>query len=269
MSKEIKKKSKLGEEINIAPTWNGYVSPKYHPDDVKETLKELDLKSIEQVEIENPITHQKSIVTIDREGTHDSKLIKALADKKMNRDQKDSVLAAYLFERGKESASFLAEIFRSKGQHTKETRAFTSQMRFDFEMFISLYSEQMKAIARDIAETYSIPDIQRFIDVYMETLKKTKNRGDALDEAINKTVPEWAGFIRRQDGLNLKIMIRNWTEAERVEEKVKAVSIARQKEKGYGIYIDSEGRPYSIFQDEAVDDIVKADIKRIKDLEND
>jgi hypothetical protein len=256
---DIIKKEKLGGKETLEGE-----DRDYSPEATKKTLEELGLKPVEDVEIENPITGKKSIVTIDREGTHDVKLIQALADKNLTRDQKDGVISMYLFERGKENASFIAELFRYKGQHTKETRAFTSQMRFDFEMFIGMQTQQMRAKARDVFDSYNIKDPEQFCKAYLNKLKEDKNYS-----AKQCYVDTIISFYEMSftDSIILKSAIRDWTEADRFEERMNKITESREREQGKGIYLDLDGKPYSIYQDNEVDEVVKKDITRLRDLE--
>lgn len=256
---DITKKSILGGKEHLEGE-----DRDYSPENTLKVLKEYDLLPTQDIEIENPITHKKSIITINREGTHEEKLITALANPNMTRDQKDGILSMYLFERGKENASFMAELFRYKGTHTKETRAFISQMRFDFEMFIGMQVQQMRAIAKDIyAAVMNEGTIQEYANNCVKYLKD--NQGKTVNDFLDIDLPDIT--LATYKGL-LIIAIRNWTEAQAFEEKMNKITESREKGMGKGIYLDLEGKPYSIYQDEEVDEIVKKDINRINELNN-
>ena len=234
----------------------------YSPEKVIDELSKMGLEAVKEVEVVNPVTKEKSLITIDRRGTHEDKLA-IMAGKYtqglITKDQMDATLSLYLFERGKENTSMLVDLYRYKGAHTKETRAFTSQMRFDFEMFIKMFIEQMRSVSKDIANTYGIHDIKLFCKNYLKVLE------DARKE---NTKPDFKKFYPddEADCAHIRTMIRNWTEADRFEEMVAKVTEGRQREKGYGIYIDAQGKPYSIFDDQKVDEVVKRDIERLKEL---
>lgn len=269
MENKITKKSPIGGSITSVVTRDPITGKSIHvemeemadysPEKVKADLAKYGVEAVKEVEVVDPITQKRSIVTIDRTGTHEGKLILALADPKLSRDQKDFVLSMYLFERGKENASMLVDLMRYKGEHTKETRAFTSQMRFDFEMFIKLFVEQMRAVSRDISKIYGIENLTTFCLDYLKVLEDARKNNQEPD--LGKFLPE-----DKADRVAILTMIRNFTEAEQFESRMGKITESRMKEKGFGIYINAQGRPYSIFTDDKVDEIVKADQDRIKDL---
>lgn len=171
--------------------------------------------SEENIHIKNPITGKEADIVLSRQGTTDEKLAMILLAPDATNDQKTSILSQYLFERGKESASFLAELYLSKGAHTKETRAFKRQMRFDFESFANTMVLLLSDMASDIeGRTHDAPQA---LELLAERMKKG------------------ADLLTKQRG---------------------AITEARMREKGYGIYIDKAGQVYSIF-DEEIEKVVK------------
>ena len=104
----------------------------------------------EMVKVKSPITGKTTDVVVRRDGTTDQKLAMVLLDPESSKEQKDSWLSNYFFERGKENASFLAELYVSKGTHLKETQAFKRQMRFDFESFANTIVLLFQDISDDI-----------------------------------------------------------------------------------------------------------------------
>ena len=118
----------------------------------------------------------------------------------------------------------VVDIMRYQGQNTKETRAFKSQMRFDYEMFVNAMTILFRDIARGIRK--DIADMQP----YETTFEHMATRFDQGAELIVKTV-------------------------QRITEN-------RLREKGYGIYVDKDGKVYSIFEDEnELKNKVEEDIK--------
>lgn len=234
----------------------------YSTETTKQVLEEKGLTSEEQIRVENPFTGKITTLTINREGTHDEKLMLALADPNMTRDQKDHTISMYLYERGKDSASMMVDLMRYKGAHSKETRAFKSQMRFDFEMFVSLFTGHLTATAKDIGEALGFSNLNEIVSGYITNLKQEKplSLKDWLTAAHNKTLSD--------EGLALlSIAIRNKTEADRLNESVKKTAEVRMKEKGFGIYIDSTGKPFTIF-DKELSDVVQKDINRLNELKD-
>jgi len=253
--KEIATRSPLG----TATVLEGETAD-YSPKVIKKSLKENKVAAIENVKVVNPVTGKKAVVTIERDGTPDSKLVMALADKKMNRDQKDNVLSLYLFERGKENASFLMDLMRYKGSHTKETQAFKSQVRFDFEMFVGLFTKHLDQVAKDIFKELEIIDYRAFLEGYVKYLKEAKEEGNMRDFGATE------GFRWGITEATLAVLaVRNIEEADQLREAVKKVTENRMKDKGYGIYISKDGRSYSVIDDD-VDEVVKKDRERINEL---
>jgi hypothetical protein len=279
--KELKTKSPLGGAINLkelkdpttgkelAPDASGYITPDYSPEGTRASLASHNLMPVDKVEVTDPITGVKSIITVDRTGTTENKLIMALANPDLKRDTKDHFLSMYLWERGKENASMLVDLMRYKGEHTKESRAFQSQMRFDFEMFVKLFIEQMRAMARDVANEFAITDIKSFCDEYLKQAEELRKNNQEVDLSAMLENMGIYDTLFRSDKIHLLTMVRNWTEAERIESAINNVTEGRQRKQGYGIYINREGRPYSIYENEKVDEIVKEDYERMEELKKD
>jgi hypothetical protein len=261
MSKELSKKEILGGKQELPVLDPTYQEPDYSPEATKKELAEKHLPPNLIVKYTDPITGENKSLDISRTGHNEAVLIETLADPKLTRDRKDYALSMYLFERGKDNASMLVELFRYKGQHTKETRAFASQMRFDFEMFLSMFTSHMKAVAQDVATTIGIWNIKDFCDKYLEAVSKSVHVLHVEDFATRQYGVKVSSMSKKA---LLQIAVRNWTEAEAFEAKSQAVTTAREAARGKGIYIDAQGRPYSIYEDLEVDQVVKKDMERIK-----
>lgn len=191
-----------------------------------------------------------------------------MVDPNLNRDQKDHLISMYLWERGKESSSFLVDLFRYKGEHTKETRAFKSQMRFDFEIFISQFSKYVRAQAEMVAKGLKV-DLFKERDDFKAWLTLINNKGqdhDYLDFASLSSHTE-----RRTRPTVEKIMIQmaiySLEEGEKWVQQVRNVANAREREKGKGIYVSKEGAIYT-HDDPDMDEIIKADREREAELNN-
>jgi len=229
MSTEIETKSPLGGEVELPliDTTNEELMKELQANEelIREVNEKEDIKSlpkVSDVEIVNPLTGNKAIVTIDREGTTESKVIQALMSQDSTQEQKDSAISMYLFERGKESASFLMDLYQAKGQNTKETRKFKSQVRFDLTM-----------MANSIAVFFS--DTQKQIEEDLES--------HDLDFALSR-------FAKRCGSI-----------ADKLIEQVNGTAEERMRENGYGIYIDKDGVPYSIY-DKEFDEVINRDKKQ-------
>jgi len=238
------------------------LTPKESVEKTKLTLDKYNLPPVQKVEVKDPFTGHKKIVKLDRTGTHEQKLIVALADPKLNQDQKDNVLSMYLFERGKESASFLAELFRYKGHHTKESRVFQTRMRFDFEMFVNMFIEYLRKQAEVIGKICKV-NVEEEKERFRKWLQLPNNKAKGYT---------YIDFCETQEGVKrlvwdmlfIQLAINNLDEAEYLREEVDKITRAREAQKGGGIYIDSKGQPFSI-NDPNLDDIIKQD----KKLQND
>ena len=180
----------------------------------------------ETIHVKNPISGKETDIVLSRRGTTDEKLAMIMLSPDATKDQKDSQLAAYLFERGRENASFLAELFVSKGTHEKSTQAFKRQIRWDFEVFANVVSILFKDIADDI---------------------KMEMAGDHY--SIQKLFERLAERLAKG--------------AELIEKKRADITEARMREKGFGVYLDRQGKAFSIFDDEIVD-VVKGDKEEIE-----
>lgn len=180
----------------------------------------------ETITVINPITKRKAKVELSRTGTSEEKLGALMLSPDATREQKDSMIAQYLFEQGRENGSFMAELFISKGTLTKQTQAFKSQMRWDFENFASMMVLMMQDIANDVKQS---------IDVGREA-----------------------------NNILYTIAARFESCAELIISEREKITTARMQEKGYGVYIDNQGKAYSIFEDE-IEQVVRKDKESIKE----
>lgn len=246
-------------------------TPEQVADRTTKELEKYSLKPTEKVTVTDPITGVTTEITLDRTGYGENKLIVALADPELKRDVKDHMLSMYLFERGKESASFLVDLMRSKGQHTKETRAFKSQMRFDFELFVSQFSKFIREQSKLIGVCMDV-DIFRAREEYTKWLqikRKFEKEKDFnyLDFAVEKTQKS-VGKLNHTDRAYIALVgmaIQSLDEGERLVAQIQNVTKARERDAGKGIYVDHNGKPYT-YDDPELDDIIKADRERKEEL---
>lgn len=169
----------------------------------------------EKFRVVNPITGKTADIVLHRDGTTDEKLAMVLLSPDATKEQKDSFVSNWMFERGKENASFLAELYISKGTHVKETQAFKRQIRFDFESF----ANTMVILLQDLANDLRDPD----------TTSAIQNVADRLQKG-----------------------------AELLTSQREKITEARMREKGYGVYLDRNGKAFSIF-DEEIESAIKND----------
>lgn len=233
----------------------------------KKELVKMGLETETTVEITNPINGNKALVTISRTGTTDEKLAAIMLHPDATRDQKDSFVSNYLMERGKDSSSFIAEIFRYKGAHTKETRAFKSQMNFTLEAGLN----DVSTILRDNAESalkLLWPDktaaaLKEEAYIY---LKENREKGKTILDFIktkNKNKK-----LTTVEILLIEQALRSSSGVDMLLSKIKALATDRERANGYGIYIDKSGKPYSIFEDSdaELDAVIAADRARRDEL---
>ena len=238
----------------------------------KETSKALafyKVKPQQKIKITDPITKKTTIVNLDRTGFTEQKLITALADPKMKRDRKDHELSMYLFSRGAEGASMMLDLMRYKGEHTKETRVFKSQMRFDFEGLVDLLIAYLQGQADRTAKILCI-DLAAEIRAYRAWLLLPNNKGKEYTywDFITSGTPITNGehTVRRLEALMISEAMFALDEAERLEASRSNIIKAREREKGGGVYVDVSGKVYSV-DDPEVDEIIKADREASKNIE--
>lgn len=213
-----------------------------------------------QVEVKDPISGEKRLVTIDRAGHTEEKLIVALADPNIPRDQKDFAVSMYLYERGAESQSMIVDLFRYKGQHTKETRVFKSQIRFDFEMFVNSFTKYLKkqSVLLEAASGVEVIDELQGYDDWREL--PNNESGTLHDYLLSKHDERTVALI--------ELTVLSKEEALELSENVRKMADARTRDKGKGIYVDRTGRPYTV-DDPQVDEAIKADREATKAEEHD
>ena len=233
----------------------------------KETAKALALYKVkpqQKIKVTDPITKKTSIVNLDRTGFSEAKLITALADPKLKRDRKDHELSMYLFSRGAEGASMMLDLMRYKGEHSKETRVFKSQMRFDFEAFVDSMVMYLQGQADRTAKILGV-DLQMEISQYRSWLLLPNNKGREY------TYADFRGALN--DIAHMKCLMISEAmfaldEAERLEASRANITKAREREKGGGVYVDVSGKVYSI-DDPEIDEIIKSDREATSKIETD
>ena len=192
-----------------------------HPDYIKS--KEIvlpDEMKTQQIVITNPITGKKAEVTLSREGTTAQSLAMIMLAPDATKDQRNSMLSNYLFEQGKESSSFLAELFVSKGTHTKQTQAFKRQVRYDFEAFATMISLGLIDIGTKLKDCTEL-SIEELPNIFMKLGEDLTSLGESITKQREKITQD------------------------------------RLREKGYGVYVDASGHAFSIFDDEIVEAVKK------------
>jgi hypothetical protein len=240
----IEKKSKLSGSIEK---------------EIKDPEHFEELKKIKEdsstVNIVNPITGKSALVKISRDGTTDEKLAAIMLHPESTREQKDSMIANYLFERGLESASFLMELFKSKGMHTKETRAFKSQIRFDFEMLVNLFVNWLESTSENIRLSLGLNE--SFYEDYVKMVEKNRKLKGKLDpDDLVKIMKKMFDKKISKEMLSLyTLYVRFKEQSKTLVEEVRKITMMREKERGWGIYVSKTGKIYDI-TDKDISEIV-------------
>lgn len=211
-------------------------------------IKKYGLKPTEVVEYKDPFTQETKKIIIDRRGTTDEKLALALLDDKMSREQKDSMVSMLLFERGKEGASMLMDLWMYKGSHTKESRAFQSTMRFDFELFLQVFQTFMLDSSDLVFKSLPIA----IVEVEGEDGKKkevVQLTRDVEPNEIAIVLGEQARYFKMTSSL--------------LGKRIRAEVEKRERAKGKGIYIDMDNKPYSVHEDGDIVEVVKKDREEV------
>ncbi len=174
----------------------------------------------------------------------------------------------YLWERGKESSSFFVDLFRYKGEHTKETRAFKSQMRYDFEIFVNQFSKFIREQSRLIGVSIGFDvfkEREKYKDWLQEKRKEKKDADYTYMDYLRSQPLEENTEINRTEVALIEMAITSLEEGERLVVQVQNVAKAREREKGKGIYVSKEGAIYS-HDDPDMDEIIKKDREREAEL---
>lgn len=224
----------------------GSVEPEKE-DAAYQKMKEIDVAPEDQKQIAiHPISGRELPVAMHPRNSTDERLAGVLLDPQATRERKDSAMAMALFEMGKESASFLADLYLSRGALTKETHQFKSQMRFDFEMFVNGFTLFLNQTAHSITDAFLPTKETEEILGEVENELEGSSAGKGTMEALKKLYD-----ISDQTQLVLlDLGLRFYSEAEHLKEGVRKITENRMREAGYGIYIDKHGKIYSVFDSE-------------------
>ena len=196
---------------------------------------------VQQVEMFNPATGVKELVTIDRRGMFDEKLGMILSDKNSTADEKLSSVSLWLFENGRESGAFIIDVLQAKGQFLKGAHEFKSQVRFDFTVFMETFCSYLEGNAQ-MKLNYLIPgkDAIELEKESFEYLKSNKDRKATLSEFILENTPSdkysifYAIFIEQA--------IRDVSEARLIRQRIMEIAEKREAEQGKGVYLDKGGK---------------------------
>lgn len=215
--------------------------------DAEADIKKFGLQPTEMLEYRDKFTGEMKKIMIDRRGTTDETLALALLDDTMSRERKDTMISMHLFERGKQGASFLMDLLGYKGQHTKESRAFQSTMRFDFELFLQTFQMFMLDSAELIFKNLPIEIVEVEAVVEGKTVKKEVVR--ATRRVENKEIAEAVGELGRYFKMTSSLLGK----------RIRAEVNKRERAKGKGVYIGRDGRSFSVHEDGDIVEMVQQD----------
>lgn len=243
-------KSVLGGRMRVVARPKDGGSPNFERRtyDAARDIKKFGLVPVEKIKSVNPITGEEKMITIRRDGTTDSELAMVMADPTTTRELKDTVVSRYLFERGKESASMMMDLWKYKGEHTKEARHWMSNMRWDFELFMEAFMFYMNDSA------------DRIIDGLGVGLKVVKDKNGNEKTFVEPNLAIGTQEIQVVLG-DLAVYMRQTANLMRT--RIDKEKEKREREKGKGIYIGLDGKPYSIYEDVDVEQAVKKDKKTL------
>jgi hypothetical protein len=211
----------------------------------------------DKVEIEDPFTHEKRIISLDRTGHTEKNLILTLADPTLSRDRKDHALSMYLYERGAESTSMIIDLFRYKGQHSKESQVFQSRMRYDFEAFVNSFTRYLTNQSRLLGITLDI-NIAKEKEEFEGWLELPNNKGKGYTYKNFCKSQRFANGADSTRNALIEMAIYAQEEAEALRKAIDRIVQARMASQGGGIYVDSRGRPFDV-NDPELEEIIKAD----------
>ena len=251
MKKQIQKRSIL----------RGDLEKKFKDDENYVKSKEIKTPKSEEITLKNPFTGREFSFTLDRGGMTAEKLSLVLTDKEVDEDKKDAAISMYLFEKGMESASFLADIIRYKGQNTKEVRQFKSIMRFDFDNFISHFTNYLDGISNSIKVELGLDEWEGIKNRIIDFLNNEEENEKELGGKV-KSIGKLLGISPIQSCL-ISIALRSEEESGMIKDFIRETTRQRERERGGGIYIDKHGRVHDLTE-ESFSDIVLKDIEDSK-----
>lgn len=286
---EIKARNPISGEIEtVRIEKEVHKTPEQVEAGIKAQLKKYGLEAVEQVTVRDPLTGKLSNIVIDRTGFNEKKLIVALADPKVTREQKDHFLSMYLWERGSENSSFMVDLIRYKGEHTKESRLFSARTKMDFDAFVGSFTHYLQEQSNLLGITLGV-DIDSEKKLFENWLqekrdfdKKIKDKNPdyvmpsyhyidfamVMKDRANKPFSDEFNETDRMKAALIEMAIYSFDEANRLRMAMDNITKARQAMKGGGIYVDRMGRPYDA-NDPALDEVIKAERKIQEDLNND
>lgn len=214
-------------------------------------IKKYGLAPTEVVEYKDPFTGTMKKIMIDRRGTTDEKLALALLDDSIPREQKDTMISMYLFEKGKQGASMLMDLWGYKGQHTKESRHFQSQMRFDFDLFLNAFEMFCNDSADLVFKNLPIEIVEVEEEVDGKVIKKevVKVTRDVTPNEIAVVLGDFGRYHRMTGTL--------------LSKRIRAEVQKRERAKGKGIYIGMDNKPYSVHEDGDIVEVVSKDREQV------
>lgn len=248
-----KEKDPLGGRMPIPKAKDGGVtSRKRKHYDAKGDIKKYGIIPVETVEVVNPVTGEKKMVTIRHDGTNIARLVEILANSNATREQKNSAISMYIFEEGKENASMIMDLWAYKGQHTKESRHFQGQVRRDIDIMTDTFALFMRDASERILAGLNF-EIRSAPTTNKKVLHRLSKNVAAIDIAdIISTLGDLALYFVQT--------------ADLIQAKMAEETMRREKEKGKGIYVDVKGGVFSVYEEgNEIVSVVERDVKQAKE----
>lgn len=240
----------------------------------KAELAKYGLEPIMKVTVEDPLTGEKKLITLDRSGYSEAKLVAILADPDTSRERKDHELSMYMWERGGESMSMMVDLIRYKGQHSKESNVFKSQIRFDFEAFLSTFCMSLEdevGIASQILGIDVAGERGSFYAFVGERVAADQKAAKESGEEYKRKEYTYFDYLvykektkaskdreLRMWAMHVAKAIHAYDTASLIRKRIESIRDARERDKGKGVYLSASGRPYTL-NDPELDEIIKGD----------
>jgi len=189
-------------------------------------------------------------------GIIDEKLVETL-NKCESPEQMQSAVSLYLFEKGKESSSFMLDLMASKGQFMQKAHIFQTNMRFDFTMFVGMFSNFLLTTAQSIVEII-LPGCD-VIDLESRAMQFIKDNKNVTYEVDGKSQKMGLREFLRSESINYNIgtseyamvemAVRFVSEAQTLNEGIQRMAQEREQANGKGILIGKDGKPYNLYKE--------------------
>ena len=198
-------------------------------------------KRVEKFTSVNKATGTSMELTLDRNGTTDEKLAMVLADKDSSDELKASTLSLYLFEKGKESSSYILDLMTSKGRLFKTNEQFKSELRLDFNIFVNMFCNFLSSISDSIINTFGVGlNAELLLSEYLESAEK--KRGLSISSFLDRKFK--IQNLSNEAFVLIEMAIRYADEANVLRKEIQNIAEERERARGKGIHLDKFGKAF-------------------------